>query len=206
LGEAQTSLPDELIIRGSVVVASDSSLGTIFVENKDYIIDYSAGKISVKSGGNLSPAQEVILWYGNFLKYSAGSDYNLDSSGGKIRRSANSDIASGETVYLDYSPVIQTHNDVVIQNAVDEANSLIEKTVDPNQQFGLEPVLQIAATYRAVEIVSRASSARELSSQRGQYNVALSWLKLADDYGNRADILLQTFRAPFMGPSAPLVS
>ncbi|MGH8015124.1 MAG: hypothetical protein ACREBV_02935, partial [Candidatus Zixiibacteriota bacterium] len=206
LGPVSTGLPDKLLIRGTVVVASDSSLGTIFIENKDFVIDYPDGRINIKSGGSLSSGQKAVIWYGFYFKYSVSSDFVLDASQGTVRRTANGDIASGETVYLDYSPIIESYHDVMIQNAVDEANLLIEKIIDPEQQFGLEPLLMIAATSRAVEIVSRASAARELSSQRGEHNVALGWLKLAEDYADRADKLILAFRAPFNGPSAPAVS
>ncbi|HEX2897812.1 MAG TPA: hypothetical protein VHP63_07165 [candidate division Zixibacteria bacterium] len=206
LGVTSTTLPDSSLVRNSVVAASDSSLGTVYVENVDYIIDYSAGILTIKSGGALTPGQDVTVWYGVYITYNSGSDYIVNSSDGSLRRTSNSDIASGETVYLDYAPIIQSYNDVIIQNAVDEANGLIEKTIDPEQQFGVEPLLQIAATYRAVEIVSRASAARELSSQRGEYNVALSWIKLADEFARRSDELLKSFRPPVSGPSAPAIS
>jgi len=206
LGISSTVLPDDLLIRGTVVVAADSSLSTVYVENIDYIIDYSGGAVTRKSGGVLSAGQQVVIWYGYYVSYSVGSDFVVNASNGSLRRTANGDIASGETVFLDYAPIIQSYNDVMIQNAVDEANGLIEKTIDPDQQFGIEPVLQIAATYRAVEVVSRASAARELSSQRGEYNVALAWIKLAEDYARRADELIQSFRPPVAGPSAPAAS
>jgi len=203
LGISSTSLPDELLMRDSVVVASDSSLGTIYTENVDYIVDYARGVITIKTGGALSSGQAVVIWYGLYVKYSASSDYVLNAADGSLRRIASGDIASGETVLLDYAPIIQSYNDVVIQNAVDEANAIIEKTVDPGRQFGVEPVLQTAATYRAVEIVCRASAARELSSRSGQYNVALAWLKLAEEYAAGADDLVQSFRPAFQGPAAP---
>jgi len=206
LGVSSTALPDDLLIRGTVVVASDSSLGRVYVENVDYIIDYAAGALLRKSGGVLVSGQQVVIWYGSFVNYAVGSDYVVNALDGSLRRTANGNIASGETVFLDYSPIIQSYNDLMIQNAVDEANGLIEKTIDPNQQFGLEPVLQISATYRAVEIVCRASAARELSSQRGAYNVALAWLKLAEEYARRADELMRSFRPPFAGPAAPVAS
>ena len=59
LGISATALPDSLLIRGTVVVASDSSLGTIYIENQDYIIDYSSGSISTKSGGALTAELRV---------------------------------------------------------------------------------------------------------------------------------------------------
>lgn len=206
LGVTKTVLPDDLLISGTVVVAGNSSLGTIYTENIDYIIDYAAGVLTRKSGGALVSGQAVLIWYGYYITYTSDSDYIVDATAGRIRRTANGDIAEGETVFLDYTPIIQGHNDLVIQNAVDEANNLIEKTIDPSQQFGIEPLLQIAATYRAVEIVSRASAARELSSQRGEYNVSLAWIRLADEYARRSDELIKAFRPPLIGPSAPAVS
>lgn len=203
LGSESTSLPDQLLIRETFVAASDSSLGTVYTENVDYIVDYANGRLTIKSGGAFSPGMTIYIWYGYYDTYNNSSDYAIDASNGKIRRTANGDITSGETVYLDYQPLLESFNDVIIQNAVDEANALIEKTIDPDQQFGVEPVLQTAATYRAVEIVSRASASRELSSLRGEHNVALTWIKLAEEYSSKADKLIESFRAPFSGPSSP---
>ncbi len=206
LNSERTSVDSMPLVRGSVVVASDSSLGTIYVENIDFIIDYTLAELLIKSGGALSAGQTVPVWYQNYLLYTVGSDYQLDADRGQIKRLSGGGIASGETVYLDYSPVFKSFNDEILNNAVLEANGLIEKEVDPNGQFGADPVLQACATYRALEIICRAAAARELSSLRGEDRTALAWMKLAEMYAVKSDQLLRSFRPPLDGPTTPVHS
>jgi len=200
------SLTASPLVPGSVVAAADNSMGTLYVENIDYAVDYAAGTITLKSGGALAVGQTVTVWYQAFALYSAGSDYQLQADKGELRRLAGGDIASGETVYLDYLPVLDSYNDDVLHNAVAEANSLVEHEVDPDGQFGADRTLQAAATYRALEIVCRTSAARELSSRRGEDRTALAWMKLAEQYAARSEALLKGFRPPAGGPTAPVHS
>ncbi len=85
LGNPTTSLPDNLIFRGSLVAASDSSLGTIYTENIDYIINYDAGALTIKNGGALSAGQTILIWYANYISYTQGVDYSLDSQKGSLQ-------------------------------------------------------------------------------------------------------------------------
>ena len=206
LNSERTSLSSSPLVRGSVVVASDSSLGTVYTENVDYVIDYALGDLVLKEGGALTTGQSVTVWYQDYFVYSAGSDYQLDAEGGRIKILSGGDIASGETVYLDYAPVYKSFNEEILSKAVLEANGLIEREVDPDSQFGADPVLQASATYRALEIICRASAARELSSLRGEDRTALAWIKLAEGYAARSEQLLRSFRPPFDGPTAPVHS
>jgi hypothetical protein len=136
LSSNPTSLTASPLAPGSVVVASDSSMGTVYVENSDYAVDYFSGTIVLKSGGSLGGGQTVTVWYLAFTLYSEGSDYQVKADGGEIRRLTGGDIAAGETVYLDYSPVHDSYNEDVLDNAVAEANSLVEREVDPDGEFG----------------------------------------------------------------------
>jgi hypothetical protein len=206
LSGSPTSLTASPLVPGSVVVASDSSMGTLYVENVDYAVDYSAGTLAIKSGGGLGVGQTVCVWYQAFALYRAGSDYQLAADKGEIKRLADGDVADGEMIYLDYAPILDSYNDDVLNNAVAEANSLVEHEVDPDGQFGADRTLQSAATYRALEIVCRTSAARELSSRRGEDRTALAWMKLADQYGASSAELLRVFRPPASGPSAPVHS
>jgi hypothetical protein len=206
LTSGRTSVASVSLVRGSVVVASDSSLGTIFVENVDFTLDYVLADLIIKSGGALSAGQTVTVWYQGYLLYVIGSDYQLDADRGQIKRLSGGGIATGETVYLDYTPVFKSFNDELLNNAVLEANGLIENEVDPNGEFGAAPVLQASATYRALEIICRAAAARELSGLRGEDRMALAWMKLADTYADKSDRLLRSFRPPFDGPATPVRS
>ncbi len=206
LNGERTSLPSSPLVRGSVVVASDSSLGTVYAENVDYVIDYSLGDLVIKEGSALVTGQSVTVWYQGYFVYSAGSDYQLDADEGRIKILSAGNIASGETVLLDYAPVCKSFNEEILGTAVLEANALVEQEVDPDGQFGADPLLQAGATYRALEIICRASAVGELSSLRGEDRAALAWMKLAETYAARSDQLLRSFRPPFDGPTAPVHS
>lgn len=206
LNSQTTPLGASPLARGSVVVASDSSLGTVYVENVDYVIDYSQGKLLIKEGGDLNAGQSVTVWFQKYFVYSPDSDYQLDADSGRIKRLGGGDIASCETVYLDYAPLYKSFNDEILARAVLEANGVVEREVDPEGQFGADPVLQAGATYRALEIICRASAARELSSLRGEDRTALAWIKLAEVYASRSEQLLRSFHPPFEGPTAPVYS
>jgi hypothetical protein len=206
VGESQILLVGSPIIPGSVLVASDGSLGQLWVEGLDYVVEYGSGAISIKAGSSISNNQEVTVWYQEYHVYSPGADYLMDSSRGSIKRVASGDIGDGETVYLDYSPLFSSYKDELLSNAVAEANALVERAVDPNRQFGADVVLQSAATYRTLEIVCRASAARELSSLGRNDKAALAWMKLADSHAMRSEFLLNSFRPPHSGPTAPVRS
>lgn len=192
------------IVRGSVVMASDSSLGRIYRENFDYVIDYGAGVLSSKSGGTLEAGQQLVIWYLPYTVLTAGEDYQFESEAAEIRRLSGGSIAIGETVLLDYIPVYADFVEDVLANAVAEANGLVEREIDPEGQYGADMTLGLAATYRALEIICRTAAARELSSLRGDDHVALAWIKLADGYDQRSERLLRSFRPPISGPSNPV--
>ncbi|MEA2030702.1 MAG: hypothetical protein U9N55_03790 [candidate division Zixibacteria bacterium] len=204
LSSGTAILASTSIQRGSVVVASDSSLGTIFTENVDYVVNYSNGELHIKYGGNLSVNDTVTVWFVPFVLYQAGSDFQLQADHGEIRRLSSGSLAEGETVYLDYTPVYQSHTEEILNAAVLEANSQIEQEIDPEGTFGADIVLQTAATYRALAIVCRASAARELSSQRGEERSASAWMKLADTFAQQSSRLLESFRPPYDNPSIPV--
>ncbi len=198
-----TSAP---IAVGSVVVASDSSLGTVYDENADYVVDYTQARLTVKSGGALSGSQQVAVWYLPYLLYVEGTDFSLNAARGEIKRLATGSIADGETVRLDYQPVYVCVADEIVENAVAMANGMVEGEVDPDRQFEVDPTLSAVATYRALEIVCRAAASRELASQQGGDKTASVWLKLADDHARRSDELLSSFRPPYDGLRTPVHS
>ena len=53
---ATVNLAAQPLVPGSVVVASDSSLGTIYSENEDYSIDYNRSELTVRNVSRLTSA------------------------------------------------------------------------------------------------------------------------------------------------------
>jgi len=191
------------IVGGSVVVADNSSLRTVYIENLDYIVDYSEGTITTKNGGGITTSQTVTMWYLPFTVLSNGIDYTVDSQQGSLKRISAGTIAVGETVYIDYSPQFATIDEAVLTAAALEANALIEAEVDPEKAFTGDAVIQAAATYRALDVVCRTAAARELARQTGDDSVSQMWVKLADGYAERAERLIRGFRPAISGPNSP---
>ncbi len=194
------------LVPGSVVVASDSSLGTLFVENQDYVVNYPAGTLAVKSGGLLALGETVTVWLQSFTLYASGSDYQLDSATATIRRLSGGNIALGETVYLDYVPLYTGYGEVILANAVTEANGLVAGEVDPEGKFDADPTLQAAATYRALETLCLTVASRHLSARPDSDKAASTWMKLAELYAAKSRQLIREFRPPLNGPTNPMLS
>lgn len=206
LASGSNLLSSSPLVPGSVVVASDSSLGILYTENIDYIVEYPLGRLTIKSGGALQAGQSVTVWFVPYAVYQASADYQLDAGRGSLRRLASGQILPGEQVFIDYSPITALIGDDLISSAVVTANGLMEKAVDTSGQFDEDPTLVAAATFRALEIVSLAAASKQAGAGQSGDRVALAWLKLAGEYDRRAVDLLATFRPPLTGPAAPVHS
>ena len=191
------------VVDGSVLCASNNSLTQIYKENIDYIIDYTRGTVVFPSSGTISKDDHVTFFYLPYFIYQENSDYKINYESGKIALPVSSKIQFGEVVYIDYQPAVLIYSDAVIENAVVEANAIIEQTVDPNQQFGANIVLQTAATYRALEILCRSSAVKDLASQSGRESSAKAWITLGDVYLLRSQELIRSFTEPVSQISIP---
>jgi len=202
LTDGATIIAAAPLAAGSVVVAGDSSLGTVYQENLDYVIDYPGASLYIKEGGSLTVGDSVVVWCHPFVLYAAGSDYQLRAVSGELRRLPSGTISANETVYLDYTPLSGTHDESLVRAAVLEANGLVAAEVDPDGSFGADPVLQAAATYVALAVICRSSAAGALSTI-GADRSAAAWMNLAEQYGREAEKRLRSFRPPVTGPAAP---
>lgn len=202
--EGVLSLGAGSLVRGSVLVASDSSLVTVYTENLDFIVDYEYGVLTRKAGGVLADDVSYVIWYAIYHVYEKDVDFELDADSGELSRVNGSDIASGEAVLVDYTPVFASFTDAILESAAVEANALVEAELDPEKQYGGDPILQAAATANGLAIVCRSAASRELSRLRGEERAAAGWLDLAEVYANRGEQLIKAFRPPMSGPSSPV--
>ena len=191
------------VIESSVVVASDSSLGTVYTENSDYIIDYTQGNLNFKSSGLIETNQYITIWYKNFTIYVLNVDYSINTDLGQIKRIATGDIADGESVCLDYSPVSTVYDETIIENAVASANGLIESEVDSSGSFGSDRTLQTAATYKALEIICQAAAVRDMAKSYDNNKNVSVWIKLAEMFQKNSEALIKKFRPPFEQLNSP---
>ncbi|MEW6016179.1 MAG: hypothetical protein AB1690_12785 [Candidatus Zixiibacteriota bacterium] len=177
------------IVSGSLTVAGDSSLGSIYRENIDYYFDYIDSRLKRLPGGLISEGAVVAVWYFRYHLYLEGTDYAVDYQRGRIRRLAGGSIGSGQKVFVDYDIPLDFLSDSVYAQAAAEASSIIEREIDVSRSFGANEALQTAATFLAASLVCRIAAVNGNSARA-------DWVKLAESYRNDYENLLKPFRSP----------
>lgn len=194
LGDGLVSLANDRLVSGSVTIASDSSLGTIYRENVDYCVDCDNGTVRRLEEGEIAAGTEVTIWYYYYSVYAEGADYQLNYQDGMIRRLPTGDIQAGQTVLVDYTLSANQLNDEILSEAVSEANAVIERQIDPDRQFGADLTLQAAGTYLAVSLICRIAAASDLKFSAYGRQSAPAWLSLSESYRTDYEKLLKIFR------------
>jgi hypothetical protein len=191
------NLASAKIISDSVVVASDSSLGRIYVENVDYHIDYDLGVCRRIQSGGITAGGNVVIWYLQYRIYLRGVDYDIDYQAGSLRRRSSGALESGQTVLVDYTAEYGNLDDDAIDNAISEANELVISFIDEAYREASEKGLVIAETYLAVSIICRIKSIESMSLSNIKVgNNAGSWAAISDMYRKEAFSVMSRYAAP----------
>jgi hypothetical protein len=195
------SLSHQELIEDTVVVATDSSLGKIYVENIDYSIDYDNGTITRSPNGSIPPGSEVVVWYLYFRVYIKDTDYHIDYEKGQITRIASGAIEDGQRVLADYTAEFGLLSDEVTANAIVEASDKILKVIDPSHANSIDQSLVTAETYLAVSILCNIKALEVMTQTAPALNVgsaarslSLGWANMSSVYRERAFDLLKRFR------------
>jgi len=181
------------LIPESVAAASDSSLGTVYVEQLDFAVDYPAGKIRRLPGGALTADANVTVWYVPFKIYVRNVDYKIDYGKGEITRLASGVIEDGQSVYVDFKLDPAFLGQEIIENAVAEAEAQVVLLVDPVFLDSSDPGLSAGATYLAVSILAHIKSLEAMQAAAPSHQLSRSWAIMSNFYRRRA----QEFLAPF---------
>ncbi|MCK4223928.1 MAG: hypothetical protein KAX39_02030 [candidate division Zixibacteria bacterium] len=188
------------LIPDTVVVANDSSLGEIYVENVDYSIDYDDGRIVLIPSGSIPPTSSVVIWYLYFRIYPKDTDYEIDYTKGQIKRLATGDIEDGQWVLVDYRVEFALLGDEVIKNAINEANDQILKYIDSSYANSTDQSLVTAETYLAVSILSNIKAIEAMTQNVAAgagwqaHSLSLAWSRMSTTYRERAYELLKRFK------------
>ena len=190
------NLTPSLIVPKTVVVANDDTLTVVYVENKDYIIDYSVGTIERASvGGSISNGASVTVWALPFTQLSEGSDYNIDITEGSIVRRAGTSIPDKATVYVDYS-----HSQVdVSDDLIDEVILQTEARFDDilKEEFvgtSTEQGIRSAATNYCMYLIALSQAQKALRQSRTTSDdLAKIWISLSDSYFNSSNVFISKF-------------
>ena len=188
------------LVPGSVLVASDGSLSTVYVENADYIIDCVAGRVRRVTAGAITNGQAVEVWYRYYHVYTAGDDYIVDLVAGELTRKSNGAIADGQTILADYRVLLGIISESVIERAIAEAGEAVLAVID--SRFCDEPAnsIIIGETHWAVAAVCRIRAAASLAETGGtsanSRAAAQIWLELASCYQQTGRDHLARFATP----------
>jgi hypothetical protein len=184
------------LIMDTVVVASDSSLRKVFVENIDYSIDYDNGKLSRILTGSIPAFSSVAIFYLHYRIYQKGVDYQLDYSQGELVRTASGAIEDGQWVLLDYKVEYGFLNDETFAQAIVEANERVIKFIDPSYYESEDQGLVTAETYLSVSILCDVKAVEVLNLNVNGASAQLlskSWNMMAEVYSNKAYLVLSDF-------------
>jgi hypothetical protein len=189
------SLSHPELIPDTVVVAKDSSLGEIYVENIDYSIDYDNGRITRIPDGSLPAGSKAVIWYLFFRIYTKVGDYRIDYNKGQITRIASGEIEEGQRILADYTVEFGLLVDEVITNAIVEANDKILKIIDPSYSNSTDQSLVTAETYLAVSILCNIKALEVMTQNPGSTakSLSMSWSNMSSVYQERAYDLLKKF-------------
>lgn len=188
------------LIPDTVVVANDSSLGEIYMENADYSIDYDNGRLTRLPDGSIPQATSVVIWYLYFRIYTKDTDYQIDYSKGQIKRKNSGEIENGQWVLVDYQVEFALLSDEVIENSIREANDQILKYIDSIHANSTDQSLVTAETYLAVSILCNIKALEAMTQNVGAstggqvHSLSLAWAKMSGTYRELTYELLKKFK------------
>jgi len=202
-------LSHQELIPDTVVVANNSSLGEIYVENVDYSVDYDEGRITRIPTGSIPTASSVVIWYLYFRIYTKDTDYQIDYVKGQIKRLASGDIEDGQWVLVDYTVEFALLSYEVMENAIKEANDQILKYIDSSYANSTDQSLVTAETYLTVSILSNIKAMEAMTQNVASgtgwqaHSLSLAWSKMSTTYREQAYELLKRFRKDPGGLCSP---
>lgn len=195
---AQTyaNLSANLIVPKTVVVANSATLTTLYVENEDYIIDYSNGKIRRTSSTDISDGQTIYIWYLPYVKLTLNSDYNFDYTEGSINRRAGSSIQDGATIYIDYSHSQVDVSDNLIDEVILQTDAMFDKIIKTEFINSTEKAIESAATNYCMYLISLSQAQKTLRLSRTvSDDLGKVWIELSKSYFATANTFLSSYLA-----------
>jgi hypothetical protein len=188
-----TSIIAPYLLKGSIIVASDVLMTTIYVENLDYVIDHSTGEISrATTGGAIADGATVHIWYYAYTLLLSGNDYTMNYSLGQIKRSATTSIPSGGTISIDYSTSQLSIADDLIKESIIQAEAYLKNMLQDSSSTA--DALVSAATLFTLSLISLAQSSKISSFAENTASERASvCLKTSESYSSKAFIIASPY-------------
>lgn len=193
----EVSLDNSFIVPDTVVVADDTLLSTVYVENDDYIIDYLNGTIARASTGTSIPnGGQVYVWYIPFVELTETTDYLFYPDTGKIARISTGSVPNNATVFVDYQTISSSPSDDAITKAIEFAEAHIKNKLKGSfDQSSMDTDLTSGATFLSLYILSLSQAFAILADARYSYSddIAKQWFSLSSHFLTLAKSHLSRF-------------
>ncbi|HUU45146.1 MAG TPA: hypothetical protein VM118_05375 [Acidobacteriota bacterium] len=200
LADNWVALTHAHIVPATVLVAGDSSLGTVYVENIDFTVDYRGGRLRRVTGGSIASGQTVVTWYEPYFIYGEGDDFDVDYPAGSLTRISTGAIADGQMVAVDYTVALGAVPDGVIERAITEAEEAVLSLIDASHHDEPAAGIVIGETHWAVAAVCRMRAASALADtgvpSSAARAAAQTWLELASQYDHSGRDRLARYATP----------
>ena len=197
-GTSWKSLDFEQIVPGTMVVADDTFLTTIYIEGVDYTIDYPNGKIRRDTGGGIGDGGTVYIWYQYYTVHTKDTDYTITEETGTIARIDGGGIANGSRVWVDYELDVGSVADSLIEQAIVEAeDKILTRLSSDYSGSSTDQGLKTGATELTLSVVTREMAAEAMRTYPSSKAAALSeqWRKLSIRFEQQAWKTLSMFLA-----------
>jgi len=179
-------LSSSKIVWDTVVVANNLSLSIIYVENKDFFIDYFSGTIERSSiNSSITNGQQVYVWYLPFVLLNSGNDYNIDYITGEISRRSGTTVPNKATLYVDYTHAQNLPSDTTINELIIEMeNWLLPRLKPPYSLNSSDLGLKAASTNYVLYLFCLQASLNELliAGKDTSDDLSKQWIALSDKY------------------------
>lgn len=171
------------LVKDELVVASDAIMTTVYVENRDYIVDYTSGTIRrASTGSTIVSGASVYVWYVAYEVTMKDIDYRVNYDDGTIRRIGGTTIPEGAEVFVDYRTGTETVTDALIERAIIEAETFMYDRLD-NPEVIENASIVSAANYYALAIICLSMAIKELKTRTATADtLSKQWRDLADLY------------------------
>lgn len=196
-----TDLFYDHLVPNSVIVTLSPAFDMLYVEERDYKIDYENGRIRRVVGGLLPDNYTIMVYYYKYGVFVRDTDYTINSALGRVTRIAGGDIPDGATLLIDYALSAGTVEDNLIEQAITEAEDIIVRALSADySESSTDQGLQTGATELVLAVVARDMTAETLARWAGSDadDRARQWRELSAYYEQKAWRTL----APFLDPHA----
>ncbi len=200
-GVEWSDLAHSNIVPDSVVVTLDETLGLMYVQEKDFIVDAEQGRIRRTSSSSIPSETQVYVYYLYCALFQKTTDYAMDYDAGTIARVTDGAIPDGATVLVDYDVAAATVSDALVDEAIIEAEDKILAHLSSDYgPSSTDQGLKTGATELTLAIITEAKAMEALANitLSNPDDRAAEWLNLAQKLEAQAWRTL----APFLDPTA----